>query len=104
MDDAIREYRAFLKTKPASLEARSNLGALSLAGLFSEAITEYKAALKASPSNPGITFNLALAYYKTGELSSAVSELSALRALVGDDQRILLLLSDCWLQLVKTTE
>ena len=31
MDVAIREYRAFLQTKPASLEARSNLGvALSL--------------------------------------------------------------------------
>ncbi len=100
MDDAIREYRTFLKAKPNSLEARSNLGAaLASQGLFPEAIIEYKAALKSAPSNPGITFNLALAYYKTGELNSAVSELSALRALVGDDQRILLLLGDCWLQL-----
>jgi tetratricopeptide (TPR) repeat protein len=100
MDDAIREYRAFLKAKPASLEAHSNLGAaLAAQGMFADAITEYKTALKIAPSNPGISYNLALAYYKTGELSQAASELSALRALVGDDQRIVLLLADTWLQL-----
>jgi tetratricopeptide (TPR) repeat protein len=100
MDDAIREYRAFLKAKPASLEAHSNLGAaLAAQGLFAEAITEYKTALKIAPGNPGISYNLALAYYKTGELTFAARELSTLRALVGDDQRIMLLLGDTWLQL-----
>jgi tetratricopeptide (TPR) repeat protein len=100
MDEAIREYRAFLKVKPSSMEARGNLGAaLAAQGLFSEAITEYKAALKLAPSNPGISFNLALAYYKTGELQQAVRELSALRALVGEDPRLNLLLADSWLQL-----
>lgn len=100
LDDAIREYRGYLKAKPASLEAHSNLGAaLAAQGHFADAITEYKTALKIAPSNPGISYNLALAYYKTGELSQAASELSALRALVGDDQRIVLLLADTWLQM-----
>jgi tetratricopeptide (TPR) repeat protein len=100
MDEAIREYRAYLKLKPQSLEARGNLGAaLAAQGLFADAIAEYKTALKLAPSNPGISFNLALAYYKSGELPSAASELSALRALVGDEPRIVLLLADTWLQM-----
>jgi tetratricopeptide (TPR) repeat protein len=100
MDEAIREYRAFLQQKPQSLEARGNLGAaLAAQGMFREAIAEYRAALKIAPSNPGISFNLALAYYKLGELPSAARELSALRALVGDEPRIVLLLADSWLQM-----
>ena len=102
MDEAVREYRAFLKLKPQSLEAHSNLGAaLAAQGSFADAITEYKAALKLAPSNPGISFNLALAYYKSGELPSAAGELSGLRALIGDEPepRIVLLLADTWLQM-----
>ena len=90
----------FLKTKPQSFEAHSNLGvALAAQGLFADAITEYKSALKIVPSNPGISFNLALAYYKTGDLPLAASELSALRALIGDEPRVMLLLADSWLQM-----
>lgn len=100
MDDAVREYRAFLKLKPQSLEAHSNLGAALVSqGLYVDAISEYKSALKIAPSNPGISFNLALAYYKSGDLPLAASELSALRALVGDEPRIVLLLADTWLQM-----
>ena len=100
MEEAVREYRLFLTSKPQSLEARSNLGAaLAAQGMYPEAVTEYKAALKLAPSNPGISFNLALAYYKSGELPAAASELSALRALIGDEQRLVLLLADTWLQM-----
>jgi Flp pilus assembly protein TadD len=85
MDDAIREYRAYLKTKPTSVEARANLGAaLAAQGQFDSAIAEYRIALKAAPSNPGVAFNLALAYYKSGDVPRAGKELSALRALVGE--------------------
>lgn len=101
MDGAVREYRAFLKNKPNSVEARTNLGAaLARQGQFDAAVTEYKHALRLQPSNPGISYNLALAYYKTGDLTSAARELSALRALVGDGQpQVVLLLADTWLQL-----
>ncbi|BDC49855.1 hypothetical protein F183_A21710 [Bryobacterales bacterium F-183] len=100
MEEAVREYRAFLKLKPQSIEANGNLGAaLAAQGHFSDAITAYQSALKLAPSNPGITFNLALAYYKSGELPAAASELSTLRAMIGDEQRVILLLADTWLQM-----
>lgn len=100
MDAAIREYRAFLKLKPNSLEARANLGAaLARNGHFDEAIAEYKLALKTTPSNPGVSYNLALAYYKSGDLAGAAKELSALRALVGEQPQVTLLLADTYLQL-----
>lgn len=105
IDTAIREYRAFLKLKPNSLEARTNLGAaLARNGQFDAAITEYKAALKIAPSNPGVSFNLGLAYYKSGDLTSAARELSALRALVSDQPQVTLLLADTYLQLDQNTK
>lgn len=105
MESAIREYRAFLKLKPNSLEARTNLGAaLARNGQFGDAIAEYKAALKLAPSNPGVSFNLGLAYYKSGDLSAAAKELSALRALVGDQPQVTLLLADTYLQLEQNTK
>ena len=47
LEGAIRAYRAYLKRTPASVEARSNLGAV-LAGLgkYEQAIAEYKIALR----------------------------------------------------------
>ena len=100
MDAAIREYRAYLKLKPSSIEARSNLGAaLARQGQFEAAVGEYRQALKLAPSNPGISYNLALAYYKTGDLTAASKELSTLRALVGDQPQVTLLLADTYLQL-----
>lgn len=100
LDAAIREYRAFLKLRPASLEARSNLGAvLARAGRFDEAITEYEAALKRDSANPGILMNLGLAYYKTGRVSEAAAQFAAARAVLPDQPQITLLLADCWLRL-----
>ena len=100
METAVREYRAFLKTRPNSVEARTNLGAaLARQGQFDAAVTEYKRALRLQPSNPGISLNLGLAYYKSGDLTAAAKELSALRALVGDQPQVTLLLADTYLQL-----
>jgi tetratricopeptide (TPR) repeat protein len=102
MEEAVREYRAFLVTKPGSVEARSNLGAaLARLGRYDEAVAEYKAALKLTPSQPGVSLNLALAYYKQGGFSAAARELSALRALLADafPAQAALLLADSWLQL-----
>ncbi len=100
MDTAVQQYRIYLKKKPDAFESRANLGAaLARQGLFDEAIAEYKIALKAAPTNPGISYNLALAYYKTGDLTLAARELSALRALVGEQPQVTLLLADTYLQL-----
>ncbi len=100
IEEAIRDYRQYLKIRPDAIEARSNLGAaLAKAGRYEEAIAEYKLALHKSPSNPGVSFNLALAYYKSGAIRDAERELSILHALVPEQQQVTLLLADCHLQL-----
>lgn len=105
LEQAAASYRAFLKKKPNSFEAHANLGVvLTKQGLFEEAVREYKLALKASPTNPGISYNLALAYYKSGDFATAAKELSTLRALVGEQPQVLLLLGDCYLQTGENTK
>src|ERR1022692_802882 len=80
-EGAIREYRAYLRVRPDSPDARSNLGAaLASTGRYSEAIVEYQAALKHGPKDPRIWLNLALAFYKAGQISDAARELEALHA------------------------
>src|SRR5512132_3499303 len=70
IEGAIPRYREYLKHRPNSLEARSNLGAaLARAGRFDEAIEEYRQALHASPRNAQVLLNLALAYYKTARFA-----------------------------------
>ncbi len=100
LEQAVAQYRVYLKKKPTAYESRANLGA-ALAGLgfYDEAIGEYKIALKSAPSNPGIGFNLALAYYKSGDFGAAGREFAALRALVGSQPNVDLLLGDTYLQL-----
>ena len=77
---AITLYREYLKERPSSLDALSNLGAaLAHEGQYPEAIAEYSKALKLKPDNPQALANLALAYYKTGEISQAREKLETVR-------------------------
>src|SRR5690242_5607451 len=100
LDTAIRNYRAYLKIKPSSFEARSNLGAaLARKGEYEAAVGEYEAALRDSPGNPGVQFNIGLAYYKMGDVRRAAAELNALRAATGGNPQTIMLLADCYLQL-----
>jgi len=101
--EAIGEYRTYLRAHPEAAEVRSNLGAaLAHEGRYGEAIQEYTLALKAQPANVSIRFNLGLAYYKTGDITRAVKEFEAVyAALPADDsnrQRLILLLSECYLR------
>lgn len=99
-DNAIQSYRAFLKLRPGSLEAHSNLGAvLAHQGSFEEAISEYRAALKLAPRNPGVALNLALAYYKSEDIRRAAAELEQLNSLTPGVPQVMLLLADCRLRL-----
>src|SRR6266481_7482628 len=64
-DGAIREYREYLKVRPDSMPARSNLGAaLARIGQYDQAIEEYKRALRVEPRNAAVLLNLGLTYYK----------------------------------------
>src|SRR5436305_6360194 len=72
LQGAIELYRQVVKAQPDNVQARSNLcAALTDLGYYDQAITEYKEAIKLSPSNPGVSFNLALAYYKQGDIHAA---------------------------------
>ena len=74
VERAISQYRAYLKLRPDSVDARSNLGvALAGTGRYTEAIVEYRAALKLRPQDPHIRLNAALAQYKLGDISEAAS-------------------------------
>jgi tetratricopeptide (TPR) repeat protein len=105
LDTAIKSYREFLKLRPSSVEARSNLGAaLARKGEYEAAITEYEAALRESPGNAAVSFNIAIAYYKMGDVRRAASELNALQAATGGaNPQVTMLLADCLLQLGENT-
>ena len=88
-EGAIREYRIFLATSPkdnSRVIAYSNLGAaLAHLGRYTEAIEQYRQALQAIPEGlgdtsqaSGVHFNLAVAYYKSGQIPNASRELADL--------------------------
>ncbi len=97
-DDAVRDYRLLLKQYPNIFEIRSNLGvALAGQGLYIEAIAEYKRAL-ALKSNTQVRLNLALAYYKTGDLRQAIDTLKHVHEEEPGNMQAVTLLSDCYLK------
>lgn len=98
-DDAIRGYRILLKQYPNIFAIRSNLGAaLAGEGLYAEAISEYQRALALQP-NTEVRLNLALAYYKIGNLKSTIENLTIVHAKEPANLQAITLLSDCYLKL-----
>jgi tetratricopeptide (TPR) repeat protein len=103
-DRAVRDYRALVVQYPNVFEIRSNLGAsLAGEGHYSEAIAEYQRAL-ALKSNPRVRLNLALAYYKTGDIQKATETLERVHQEAQDDQQAITLLADCYLRLGKNKQ
>ncbi len=99
MEEAVVQYRAYLRFVPGRVEAISNLGAaLARLGRMEAAIQQYKLALTKQPKNPEIRMNLALAYYKTTDLPAAVNELLILHRAYPDQVRVNTLLADCYLK------
>ena len=97
---AIRLYQEYLKSRPDSLDALSNLGAaLAHEGRFAEAIAQYNHALKTQPKNPPALVNLALAYYKTGRIAEALERFESVRPVLPNNRQVALLLADCDLRL-----
>ena len=101
-DGAIREYRAALALDPANFETRSNLGvALTRIGHYEEAIAVYRQALENAPPAAAthLRMNLALAYYKSGQISEAATLFDEVRKQLPDDLQVTLLSADCYLRL-----
>ena len=98
LDRAISVYRELIAAYPSIAEIHSNLGtALAAQGKYSEAIAEYQASLKLKPS-PQATLNLALAYYKQGEMALAIAGLQRARQQAPGDLQVATLLGDCYLR------
>lgn len=104
LDHAIQDYRALLEKYPNISEIRSNLGAALVGkGHYAEAVTEYKRALIVKP-NPQVRLNLALVYYKLGDLTLAVETLKKVREEEPGNMQTLTVLGDCYLRLGKNQE
>jgi len=100
LEEAVTEYRQFLKMVPNAPAIHSNLGA-ALVGLgkFEEAIPEYEIALKQSPNLAGARLNLALAYYKMGRIVEASKELERVHTEDPSNHQATLLLGDCYMRM-----
>ena len=101
-DSAIREYRAAIALDPTNFEARSNLGvALTRIGHYEEAIAIYRQALEKAPPAAAthLRMNLALAYYKSGQISEAATLFDEVRKQLPNDLQVILLSADCYLRL-----
>jgi len=104
LDQAIQDYRLLLAKYPNIAEIRSNLGAaLAAQGQYSEAVHEYTRAL-AIKDNPQVRLNLGLAYYKTGDLPSAVAALKKVHAQTPTNLQVVTVLADCYLRLGQNKE
>ncbi len=94
MQAAIQDYEKLLKLYPKLVEARANLGAaLAHEGRYDEAIAQYKLALVPT-DNAAIRLNMAIAYYKKGNLESARREFEEIRKTQPANVQLAILLGD----------
>ncbi len=101
---AVRDYQLILEKYPNLPEIRSNLGAaLASQGQYSAAVVEYQRALKLKP-NPQVGLNLALAFYKMGQLPPAIDVLRKVRNQAPANVQALILLADCYLRTGRNKE
>jgi tetratricopeptide (TPR) repeat protein len=90
---AIADFRRALTLKPDLLQARANLGAaLAAAGQMDAAIEEDGRVLEIAPQNDAVRMNLAMAYYRTGNLNQARVEFEKLHTLHRADMNTAILL------------
>jgi tetratricopeptide (TPR) repeat protein len=102
---AIENYEQYLKLRPGSLIAESNLGAaLAATGRYAEAVEHYRRALQVEPGNFPVRLNLALALYKQARLEEAIGELTSLHKAQPENRQVTLLLADCYLQVGANTK
>jgi Flp pilus assembly protein TadD len=98
MDGAIEAYRKYLRARPESPLALSNLGAAyARVGRYEDAIAQYRHALKVQPNNIPVELNLALSWYKTGETENAAPLFEKVHKAAPGELQPALLLADCWL-------
>jgi len=96
IDGAIQAYQKYLAERPDSVLALSNLGAAyARMARYQDAIMQYRRALKLQPLNPSVEFNLALAFYKSGQTETAAGMLEKVHREAPEELQPVLLLADC---------
>jgi tetratricopeptide (TPR) repeat protein len=94
LKSAIEDYRKALAVQPKLMEARANLGAaLAADGQFDAAVVEDTRALESAPGNTSLRMNLALAYYKKGDMPHANTQFEAVHQARPSDARAATLLA-----------
>lgn len=105
LDRAARDYEAALHADPNQVAVWTNLGVIRVQqGQFPAAIGAYRHALKIDSAFAPARLNLALAYYKDGDLDQARQQIQTYRHGQGDDLRSAMLLADCDLRLGNNAE
>lgn len=98
LEEAIREYRAFLEIHPRVADVYSNLGA-AYAGLgdLPSAMDAYRQALRLGTASDPITLhvNLGLAYFKAGRFGEAAGSFREVLRLESGHYQAALLLAEC---------
>ena len=102
---AIRDYRYILKMRPEMVEAKIDLGAaLSDTGKYDEAIVLFKEALVSVPDKKPVQMNLALAYFRRGDMMHAREQLAEVHQKHPEDEKATRLLADLDLRTGKSAE
>lgn len=92
---AIRDYRKVIELRPDAAEAKVNLGAaLAHVGRYDEAISMYQSALPDVKFKNPVLLNLALAYYKKGDLANARQQFETAHRAMPTELRVTVLLAD----------
>ena len=105
IERAIDAYQEYLRARPESPMALSNLGAAyARTGRYEDAIAQYRHALKVQPGNAPVQLNLALAYYKTGNTEEAAPLFEAVHRAAPGQLQPALLLADCELAMGRNKE
>ena len=92
---AIRDYRAFLQISPHTIEAKVNLAsALSDTGHYDEAIAIYNEALPQITDKKAVRLNLALAYFRKGDLENSRAQLTSVHQLDPADEQVIVRLAN----------
>jgi len=78
LEEAIKEYREFLKLNPDSAEAHNSLGNVYYKqGRLDDALGEYRTALKLHPDSAEVHNNIGKIYGRQGRLDKALKEFRA---------------------------
>lgn len=102
---AIRDYEKLLRLNPKMAEVRVNLGAaLADSGRFDDAIAQYRRALLYIADKNAVQLNIALAYYKKGDLAAASREFGELHQHQPQNAQIAILLGDSDVRLGRGSE